>query len=390
MACYSHSKLSTFEACKQKYKFSYIDGIRFEKAKAAQLVLGGVVHKVLEKLYSDLKFNKVNSLKEILNYFETVWGKEWTEEVINPKEAEGITEEHFKSMGKKYIEEYYNHYSPFNQMRVLGIETEDKLKLKNGASYDIRIDKLGCNGETYFVCDYKTDLKLKDQDTADQDRQLAMYSLWVKKKFKDAKKIVLLWHMLAFDKEVTSERTAEHLEKLEENIVNLIKEIESTKEYPTSVSGRCVYCEYKQMCPSFKHEAELEIKTVKEFKADEGVKLVNKYSKLKDIEKETKKEVEEIQTNLIAFSQQHEVDIIYGSNKKVSVKEYDRIMWSDENKEKLEELLKKKGLYETFSMISYPKLNAQINEGNLSKTIEKLSTKEKDYRINLANKKKDE
>jgi CRISPR/Cas system-associated exonuclease Cas4 (RecB family) len=323
----------------------------------------------------------------LLDFFEDAWERGWTDEVINPKEAEGITEEHFKSMGKKYVEEYYKHYHPFNQMKILGIETKDKLRLKNGALYDIRIDKLGCNGDTYYVCDYKTDLRLKDQDTADQDRQLAMYSLWAKRKFKDAKKIVLLWHMLAFDKEVTSERTAEHLEKLEEDIVKLINEIETTKEYPTSVSGRCVYCEYKQMCPSFKHEAKLEQKTLKDFKADEGVKLVNKYAKLKDTESQVKEEAEETKSDLIAFSIQKEVDVIYGSNKKVSVKEYDKIVWPEENKEKLTELLKKKDLYEEFSIISYPKLNSQINEGNLGKPIEKLSKKEKDYRVSLSNKK---
>jgi putative RecB family exonuclease len=390
MACYSHSKLSTFENCKQKYKFCYIDGIRFEKAKAAQLVLGTVTHATLEKLYSDLKYKKTNSLKDLLNYFDETWEKEWTDEVINPKESEGITEEHFKSMGKKYIEDYYNHYQPFNQIKIIGLETQDKLKLKNGSSYDIRIDKLGCEGSTYYVCDYKTDLKLKDQDTADQDRQLAMYSIWVKKKFKDAKKVVLKWHMLAFDKDVVSERTPEHLEKLEENVVNLIKEIETCKEFPTNVTGLCKYCEYQEMCPSFKHEAEIEKKTAKEFKKDEGVKLVNEYAKLKDQEKQIKEEIETVQTNLIAFSQQHEVNIIYGSNKQASVKEYEKIVWPEENKEKLIELLKKKKLYDKFSMISYPKLNAQVNEGNLDKTITKLSEKEKDYRINLANKKKEE
>lgn len=298
MAIYSHSKLSTFETCKQKYKFHYIDGIKYEKAKAAQLVLGTVVHATMEKLYTDLKFSKTNSLKDLLNFYDEIWEKEWTDEVINPKEAEGIMEEHFKSMGKKYLEDYYKHYAPFNQIKVIGLETQDKLKLKNGSIYDIRIDKLGCDGNTYYVCDYKTDLKLKDQDTADQDRQLAMYSIWVKRKFKDAKKIVLLWHMLSFDKEVTSERTPEHLEKLEDTVVNLIKEIETCKEFPTNVTGLCKYCEYQQICPSFKHEAELETKTAKQFKADEGVKLVNQYAKLKDQEKQLKEELEGTQTNL--------------------------------------------------------------------------------------------
>ena len=58
-----------------------------------------------------------------------------------------------------------------------------------------------------------------------------------------------------------------------------------------------------------------------------------------------------------------------------SVKEYEKIVWPEENKEKLAELLKKKGIYEKLSVISYPKLNAEINEGNVPKPIENLSKK---------------
>ena len=144
------------------------------------------------------------------------------------------------------------------------------------------------------------------------------------------------------------------------------------------------------MCPSFKHEAELEKKTAKQFKADEGVKLVNEYAKLKETEKTIKEEIETIQTNLIAYSQQHEVNIIYGSNKQASEKEYEKVIWPEENKEKLIELQKKKKLYDKFSIISYPKLNAQVNEGSIDKNITNLSKKEKDYRINLANKKEED
>ncbi|MFA6320025.1 MAG: PD-(D/E)XK nuclease family protein [archaeon] len=384
MPIYSHSKLSTFEDCKHKYKLRYIDNIRFESKKAAHLVLGTVVHETLEKLYKDLKFQKLNSLEELKTFFLDRWARSYTSDVINPKESEGITEEHFKKMAWKYVEDYYNTYKPFNQLTILGLETSDKLKLANGSIYDIRIDKLACKDNTYFVCDYKTNLSLKEQSEADEDRQLAMYAHWVKQKFKDAKSVVLLWHMLAFNKEVTSKRSDSELKDLEESVIKLIKEIESTKEFPTNPKKNCIFCEYKSMCPSFSHEAKLEQKTLKEYLKDDGLKLVNEFSELKKKKDEVEEKIEETKEDLINYSKQERIDTIFGSNMKVSVKEVEKYSCKEENKDKLENELKRKGLEKEYSQISYLKLYSNVDE--LPKSVTKLLEKEKDYRVSLKKK----
>jgi putative RecB family exonuclease len=384
MPIYSHSKLSTFEDCKYKYKLRYIDNIRFESKKAAHFVLGTVVHETLEKLYKDLKFQKLNSLDDLNKFFEERWIKTYTKDVINPKEAEGITEEHFKKMAWKYIEDYYNTYKPFDQLTILGLETSDKLKLANGSFYDIRIDKLACKDNTYFVCDYKTNLSLKEQSEADEDRQLAMYAHWVKQKFKDAKSVVLLWHMLAFNKEVTSKRSDKELKDLEESVIKLIKEIESTKDFPTNPKKGCVFCEYKSMCPSFSHEAKLEQKTLKEYLKDDGLRLVNKFSELKEKKSVVEEELEKTKEDLVGFAKQEQIEIIYGSNKKVSVKEVEKFTCLEENKEKLEGELKKQKLLKDYTQISYLKIYS--NAESLPKSVQKLLTKEKDFRVNLSKK----
>ncbi|MGH9578498.1 MAG: PD-(D/E)XK nuclease family protein, partial [Terriglobales bacterium] len=67
MPIYSHSRLSTFEQCPQRYKFQYLDRLTpdFESIEA---FLGSRVHDTLEKLYADLKFDKVATLAELLAY----------------------------------------------------------------------------------------------------------------------------------------------------------------------------------------------------------------------------------------------------------------------------------------------------------------------------------
>ena len=60
-----------------KFKFAYIDKLKPEIEETVELFLGTRVHEVLEKLYTDLKFQKVPELKELLNFFNDSWKKNW-------------------------------------------------------------------------------------------------------------------------------------------------------------------------------------------------------------------------------------------------------------------------------------------------------------------------
>lgn len=388
MTTYSHSKLSTFEQCPYKYKLHYIDKEEEDIPNTIEPFLGDMVHQTLEKLYKDLKFQKVNSLRQILKFYNDLWKKEWNEDILIVKSL--LKARNYKKMGEKFITDYYNHYTPFDQMTILGLETQDKMMLSDGSYYHVRIDKLACKGDVYYVCDYKTNSHLKDQEEADSDRQLAMYSIFVKDKFKDAKKVILLWHMLAFDKEVTSERTEEQLKQLQEETINLIKEIENCNNFKTNVTNLCNYCGYKSKCPSFKHELKLETETVEEFKKDDGVNFVDEFSQLQENKKEIEEKIEQLKEKLILFSKQEQVDVVYGSNKKASVKEYEKIEYP-EDKQELLNLLKRKSLYDEYSQICYQRLGPAILKEKLTdQDILKLVKKEKDFRISVSNRKDEE
>ena len=386
MTCYSHSRISTFEQCKYKYKLQYIDKVKVDVPTTVEAFMGDLVHRTLEKLYTDLKYQKINPKEELIKFFNDIWKKEWTDEILIVKE--GLTADNYRLMGEKYISDYYETYKPFDDMNILGLETQDRMPLPDGNQWHVRIDKLGFNGDTYYVADYKTNSRMKDQEEADSDRQLAMYSIWVKDKFKDARRVVLKWYMLAFNKEVTSERNEEELKKLQQEITERIKEIEGCLKFPTNVTALCDYCVFKSICPSFKHELELEEKSVEEFKEDDGVKFVDEYSELDNLEKETKKKKEEIKSKLIEFSKQKEVDVVYGSNKKASVKSYDKVIYP-EDKVDFIRLIRAKGLYDEISMISYPRLNSLILKKEMDQEVIDKTSTETDYRISLS-KKRDE
>jgi putative RecB family exonuclease len=394
MPTYSHSKVTCFENCPYQYKLRYIDKATPDTPETIELFMGKRVHETLEKLYKDKKFKKLVSKATLLKFYNDTWEKEYSPDIKVVKE--GLTVENYRKMGKKFIEDYYDKYKPFDQLTILGLETEDRMTLKDGSQWHVRIDKFACDDKgNYYVCDYKTNSRMKDQEEADEDRQLAMYSIWVKDKFKDCKSVKLVWHMLAFNKEVISERTEEQLKKLQNEVIAVIKKIESAKDFPTNVTALCDYCGFKNICPSFKHQLELEKKadeSIKKFKDDDGLKLVDEFSEVKTKLSELEEKQEQLKQDLIEFAKQKKIDVVYGSNMKASVKDFDKLILPDSEEDYKEfiELLKKKGHWEECSMICYPKIQSKVIKKELhADLIEKVKL-EKDKRISLSKRKESE
>ena len=388
MVTYSHSRISTYENCPYQYKLRYIDKVKVDVPTTIEAFMGNMVHQTLEFLYKNKKFKKRVAKNILIKFYRDLWAKNYSDDILIVKaEKENVKADNYRKMGEKFISDYYDKFKPFDQLTILGLETTDRMTLPDGNQWHVRIDKLACDDKgNYYVMDYKTNSRMKDQEEADADRQLALYSIWVKDKFKDAKSVKLIWHMLAFNKDAVSERTEEQLEKLQQEVCNKIKEIENAKEFPRKQSGLCNYCVYKEMCPSFKHEAELEkIEDVKKFKEDEGVQLVDEFSEIKTKLSELKKAGDEFKEKLIAYTKQFDIDVVYGSNKKCSVKEFDKIVMPEgEDKEKFIQLMKDKGLYEECSIICYPKLNSRVLKDEVEKEIKDAVDIVKDFRLSLS------
>jgi putative RecB family exonuclease len=398
MPSFSHSKIGSFEACKLRYKFTYIDKIKVEAEDTIETYLGSMVHEALEKLYRDKRFEKLMSQEELLAYFNKIWEKNWKDSVIIVKKD--YTADNYRKMGERQLTDYYNRHLPFNEGKILGLETQDFLSLDEQGQYKfhIRIDRLMDMGDgLYEVHDYKTGSSLSKQEELDKDRQLAMYSQWVRKNFKDFKKVRLVWHFLAFDKEMDSYRTKEELENLREEVLSQIAKIESTEDFPANVSWTCDWCLYKSICPMWKHEVELEEKPENEYLNDPGLKLVDAYIELKEkidaYRKETEEELEKIREALIAFCERERVQVVTGSDNKISVKAYETIKLPNKNTEERAELidtLKTLGRLEEVSGFNTYALSKILEKKEWEKEeLEQLArfwTKEKNYRLTVSKK----
>src|SRR3989344_8805213 len=110
--------------------------------------------------------------------------------------------------------------------------------------------------------------------------------------------------------------------------------------------------------------------------------LVDEYDHLKNIKKDIDDKTEDLRKKIIAFALQKNTNLLFGTHKKCSIKEFEKIVYP-EDKSKIEELIKSKGLYDRFSSINYFKLNPKILKNEIDKEIIDLVKKEKDFRVSL-------
>ncbi len=252
MVVYSHSRLSAFEQCRQKYKFRYIDHIP-EKEKTIEAHLGTMVHATLEWLYMEAKEDRLPSLDDVMLYYSRNWLTNYQDFKIVKK---NMTDKDYFNKGVQFLIDYYNRYAPF-QENTLDLEKEVFIDLDEEGNYKLKgfIDRLCFNMETqeYEIHDYKTSNTLPPQEKLDADRQLALYSIAVREMFPEGKKVKLIWHYLNFNKRMESRRTEEQLKQLKKETVELIKTIESLnlEEFRPTVSALCGWCSYKQICPAW-------------------------------------------------------------------------------------------------------------------------------------------
>jgi RecB family exonuclease len=274
---YSISQLGKFEECALQYKFLYVDKIkRYEEGVEA--FLGQRFHDAMEWLYKERAF-RIVPLEELLEYYEKDWAMQWHAEVKIRKE--GRTQDDYRMMGRRFIEDYYKRHCPFDEGRVLGLEKYIRFPLDDAGRYKCKgiIDRLVLAPDGAFeVHDYKTGSKLPDQAELDKDRQLALYQIGIQKLWPDVKEARLIWHLVAFDVEMRSARTPEALEALKKEIGELIDRIEAATEYEPHESPLCDWCPYWDLCPVKKHMVKVEALPKDKWKDEPGVVIVDAYT----------------------------------------------------------------------------------------------------------------
>ncbi|MBZ0170622.1 PD-(D/E)XK nuclease superfamily protein [Candidatus Methylomirabilis lanthanidiphila] len=246
---YSASRLSTYESCPLQFRYRYIDRIP-RTEESIEAYLGSRVHEALSVLYHTVQRGGGPSLSDLLKDYHRQWGECWHNQVKIVKQDRSI--DHYKEFGERCLVNYYQAHQPFNHGEVLGLECQVATSLDPDGCYKIQgyIDRLVCVGSgRYEIHDYKTSGRLPSQGDLDVDRQLALYQLAVEERWPDAKEIDLVWHYLAFGRELRSKRSPKALDGLKRSTIAVIDRIEADTEFTPIKSRLCHWCVYQNICP---------------------------------------------------------------------------------------------------------------------------------------------
>jgi len=303
---------------------------------------------------------------------------------------------HYKNAGRECIQRYYHRHAPFDNDTTVAVERRLDFSLDPESQYRITglIDRLVKTDDGIWeIHDYKTSDRLPSQKDVDEDPQLGLYQMGLQQTWPEVQKVHLVCHFLRFDTMLSSTRRENHLESLREKTVELIDDIEATGSFPPRESSLCDWCDFQDLCPKKKHLFKIAALPPEQFRADDGVRLVNRYADIRDREKETRALLEEVRKKLIAYARRERVDIVSGTEQLASISLGKRFKFpesGDERREALEEMLHQVGKWDEVSSLNLNRLDRILrdNEWNseLEEKIKPFTTEEEEVRVNLRKK----
>lgn len=273
---FSPSKLDCYKECPRRYQYRYVDKIS-RKRKTPETVVGVAVHAAFEELYGLVSGGKVPTLAEVQALYDRALSAEWDESVVvrDPK----FTRDDWKNVGAQCVELYFNAHHPFAEDRTVAVEKRVGFPLAvEGSEYRIEgfVDRLSLAPDgTFVIHDYKTAKSLPNQEHADSDWQLALYEIAVRREWPDAKGVRLQWHYVRHGKTLTSVRDEAARTRLLDEVAKTVAAIKHDHEFRPDKGPLCDWCEYKDLCPEFRHEAMVAALPPAERKKDDGVRLVD-------------------------------------------------------------------------------------------------------------------
>lgn len=243
----SPSSISTFRQCRQKFKYSKIDGLHDPSGQEA--ILGNFVHDVLEDLYRlppDLRTQA--TAKEIAReQWQNKWANEAATVVHTEKELNRFRWAAWWCIENLWMIENPSEVSPY------GMESFVKGEI-GGVKIHGYIDRLTLSDSEAKVSDYKTGKTPKKEYLEDKFLQLIVYSQLLYSLEIEANEcsleLLYLKDGVKFEKTVTSKDVNATVELIQQT-KHEIDECCKTGEFSTTKSMLCNWCGFKTICPAW-------------------------------------------------------------------------------------------------------------------------------------------
>ncbi len=359
----SHSSISLYQECPQKWKFKYIDKI--PEAPKWFFSFGQSVHKALEFFYG-VRMLPAPTLDELLAHYKRHWKKEGYKDAR--QEAEYFAD------GERILRGFYDKHIPTFRPPLFA-EYPFKLDVDGVpvAGFIDRIDKLD-NGNLAVV-DYKTG-KAFDLKRVEKDAQLTMYQMACETLLGLKVESLTFYHLPSLTPLTVAPHDQGLVKELRERIVRVNGDIQSGKFEPEPEERKCQWCDYRPRCPVFRHlyaeeapaaQAELPIDgpSLALEPGDDALlaELADQYGKLKSQAHELEAGAEELKARIVALLRKKGYVKAFGSRFEVSVHAEQK--WEFEDRARVLDVLRRHGLYERVLKPSAPEVHKLMADPDL-------------------------
>jgi RecB family exonuclease len=341
----SHSSISMYNECPQKYKFKYVDKIP-EKPKHF-FSYGQSVHLALEFFYG-VKALPAPSLKDLLAFYKENW-------VTGGYRDESQEAEYFDD-GKQLLSKFYDKHIKDYAIPFF-VEYEFKLKVDGVPviGYIDRIDKLPDG--SLSVIDYKTGKALASE-RVQTDAQLTMYQMACEELLGAKVTKLIFYHVPSLKEQVVERHSVDLVDGLRRRIVTTAESITEGKFEAKPEERKCYWCDYKPICPIYKDPSKASAGA-----EDELSGLIDKYGELQERALELQAEGNKLKASILAELVKRGYVRAFGKRYQASRAATER--WEFSDKTKVVELIKNAGLYEKVLAPSAPKVEQLMADPGL-------------------------
>ncbi len=344
----SHSSISLYNECPQKYKFKYVDKIP-EKSRHF-FSFGQSVHLALEFFYG-VKEPVPPSLPDLLKNYKEVW-------VTGGYKDPGQEMEYFEE-GKRILQEFHRKHTkdfhvPFFVEYAYTFEVD-------GVPVTGRVDRVDKLPDGRLrILDYKTGKKLAT-GRLEVDPQLTMYQYACETLLGQEIGELVFYHLPTLKEHTTTRRGPALVDELKGRIVTTAESITKEKFDPKPVDSVCRWCDYKPICPIFKDQyAGMPAPAAKADGEPELAALVDKYGEALAAVELAKAEADKSAKDLSALLKKKGYVRAFGAEYEVSVAQ--AVKWEFLDKKKVLELIKAAGAYEKVLAPSAPLVNKLVED----------------------------
>ncbi len=386
----SYSSIECFRNCPLKYKYQNIDKIKAPKNIDA--LFGSSIHASLKFMFQ--RGPLYPTLDQIIDFFRTVW-----EQKKLPMDADALdssAETVYYKEGISLLEKFYKNNPPWNY-NVVDMESRFEFEIddpKTGEKHTLsgimdRIDKNADGG--FEIIDYKTKRKMPGQKEIDNDLQMSIYKLGLMKKWPhiDASKIKLSFYFLKHGEKISTARTPEQTEETKNLILGAIRDInekiKDNNNFPPTPSPLCDWCEYRQMCPMWKHLYRKQNEKDKIKNQEELNRIIGEYFRLKDQNSQNNDRLDELKTFVYGFMDEQGVERVFGAEGYLTRTIKEKNVY---DLEKVKDILKPAGKWDEILEPDEKKIDKILPSlsDELKEKISALSTKKKTIMLSMKKK----